>query len=91
MSYIPCIYCHEIALKTDGNGNAICKNRAETGSCEDEEFDIEAYKRAMYDRYGHETPTGRKPKHHNNALPNVKKNRQKNKQASKSRKKNRKR
>lgn len=34
MSYDPCKYCSNIAFKSDGNGDLICYNRANTGDCE---------------------------------------------------------
>ena len=33
MSYDRCKYCIEPAFKTDGNGDFICFNKAETGDC----------------------------------------------------------
>jgi len=34
MSYTPCNYCSQPSFKTNGNGELICYNRANTGDCD---------------------------------------------------------
>lgn len=53
MSYDSCKYCTGYAYKTDGNGDFICLDRANTGTCSDNdtptEAQLKAYERDSFD------------------------------------------